>query len=219
MPNTILIPIGLPKDQKNRSGAGGITRNYIKIVYSPPGDSDQAALAISLIPPGAQAISAPGLRSSMGQNADGDNIKMDRLSTSGNFASGERAGTILFTIDANGDATFEGLTLNKTAIFDEEYDNGDSGASATIDWTVGNKQKITLTAGCTLTFTAPGGACHLMLKLIQDATGGRSVTWPASVKWIAGSAPTITPDASAVDLVAFYCDGTNYYGTFGGDFQ
>lgn len=98
------------------------------------------------------------------------------------------------------------------AYFDAEVDNGNSSTADTITWTAGNKQKSTLTDNCTFTFTAPSGPCNLILKLIQDGTGSRTVTWPATVKWPAGTAPTLTTTAAGVDLVSFYWDGTNYFG-------
>lgn len=104
------------------------------------------------------------------------------------------------------------IPFENTAYFDAEIDNGNSGASDTIDWGAGNKQKSTLTNNCTFTFTAPDGPCNLVLGLVQDATGSRTVTWPASVKWPASTAPVLTTTANAVDIIAFYYDGTNYYG-------
>lgn len=99
----------------------------------------------------------------------------------------------------------------KTAYF-TETDNGNSGTSDTIDWGASNKQKSTLTGNCTFVFTAPTGPCSLILKLVQDGTGSRTVTWPANVKWPAGTAPTLTTTAGRVDIITFYYDGTNYYG-------
>jgi len=104
------------------------------------------------------------------------------------------------------------IPLENTAFFDDEIDNGNSGAADTIDWTKGNKQLSTLTGVCTFTFTPPGGKCNLILRLVQDATGSRTVTWPAAVKWSAGAAPTLSTTANAVDIIAFYYNGTNYYG-------
>jgi len=101
----------------------------------------------------------------------------------------------------------------KAGTFYSEVDNGNSGSSKTIDWTAGNKQKITLTDNCAFTFTNPAGPCNVILKVIQDSTGSRTVSWPASVKWAGGTAPTLTTTANAVDIVSFYYDGTNYYGT------
>ena len=103
--------------------------------------------------------------------------------------------------------------------FVTETDNGNSGTSDTIDWTVAQKQKSTLTGNCTFTFTAPAGPCNIMLKLIQDGTGSRTVTWPGTVKWPSGTAPTLSTAASKVDIMAFYFDGTNYYGLSSLDFS
>jgi hypothetical protein len=98
-----------------------------------------------------------------------------------------------------------------TAYF-TETDNGNSGTADTIDWTLSNKQRSTLTGNVTFTFTAPPGPCSLVLKLIQDATGTRTVTWPATVHWSGGTAPTLTTTAAKVDIVTFYYDGTTYFG-------
>ena len=77
-----------------------------------------------------------------------------------------------------------------------------------------------MTGNCTFTFTAPtGGVANLLLRLVQDATGGRTATWPATVKWPGGSAPTLTAAANAVDIVTCYKNGTNYYCTSGMDFK
>lgn len=99
-----------------------------------------------------------------------------------------------------------------TVGFSSEVDNGNSGASDTIDWGAGNKQKSTLTDDCTFTFTDPSKPCNLILVLVQDGTGSRDPSWPASVKWADGTEPTWSTGASDIDIVAFYFDGTNYYG-------
>ena len=104
-----------------------------------------------------------------------------------------------------------GDPVGRTVIF-IEVDDGNSGAADTIDWTTGLKHKSTLTANCTYTFTAPVGPCNMILRVIQDVTGSRTVTWPTTVKWPGGTAPVLTTTANAIDLFAFYFDGTNYNG-------
>jgi len=99
----------------------------------------------------------------------------------------------------------------KSATFNSEIDNGNSSTADTIDWGAGNNHKSTLTGNCTYTFTAPAGPAFLSLKVIQDATGSRAVTWPASVKWPSGTAPTLSTAANAIDIVTFYYDGTSYF--------
>jgi hypothetical protein len=96
------------------------------------------------------------------------------------------------------------IKVGETAYFNTEYDNGNSGTADTIDWRVANKQKSTLTGNVRFTFIAPYGPCNLVLKLVQDGTGSRSVTWPATVKWAIGTKPTLTTTSDAIDIVSFY---------------
>ena len=102
---------------------------------------------------------------------------------------------------------------------DGEVDNGNSSTADTIDWGAGNFQKSTMTGNCTYTFTAPDGPGRYQLMLVQDGTGSRTATWPASVKWPGGTAPTLSTAASAIDIITFYYDGTSYYGVDTLDFQ
>lgn len=103
-----------------------------------------------------------------------------------------------------------------TAYF-TETDDGNSSTADTIDWTLSNKHKSTLTGNVTYTFTAPGGPCNLIFKVIQGA-GPYTITWPASVKWPGGVAPIISTGNAAVDIFSFYYDGSNYYGMAGFNF-
>lgn len=107
-----------------------------------------------------------------------------------------------------GKKVFEG-----TVVFSAEYDNGNSGATPTVDWNRGQKQKITMdTASVTFAFTAPAGPCNILLRVVQDGNGNRTATWPATVKWPGGTAPTLSSAPNAIDIVSFYFNGTDYYG-------
>lgn len=78
---------------------------------------------------------------------------------------------------------------------------GNSGTALTIDAssTSGWIKTITLTGNCTFTLTGAtsGRATTLELFLTQDGTGGRTVTWPASVKWESGGGPPLLSTAAA----------------------
>lgn len=104
------------------------------------------------------------------------------------------------------------IPFENTAYFDAEVDNGNSGTTDIINWTKGNKQKSTLTGNCTFTFVPPGGACNLILRLIQDSTGSRTVTWPKNIRWPARTEPAITTTGGAIDLISFFFDGKYYWG-------
>ena len=110
------------------------------------------------------------------------------------------------------------IIFKKAATF-LEVDNDSSGASKTIDWGDGNKQRVFLNANCTFTFTAPKSPGNFTLVLVQNPVGSKIATWPASVKWPSDVTPTLTTTANAVDIIGFYYDGTNYNGQAGFDFR
>lgn len=95
-----------------------------------------------------------------------------------------------------------------------ETDDGNSSTADTIDWSVGCAHKSTLTGNVTYTFTAPSQAGTPLVLRVLTGAGSFTATWPATVKWSGGTGPTITTTASRMDLISFYWDGTNYYGSF-----
>lgn len=96
-----------------------------------------------------------------------------------------------------------------------EYNAGNSSTALTLSWNNAPSQKVTLTGNCTFTFSNPIAGESYIIKLVQDGTGSRTVTWPAAVKWPGGVAPTLSTAAASVDLVSFYYDGTSYFGSSG----
>lgn len=99
-----------------------------------------------------------------------------------------------------------------------------STTSTTVNLTNGNVQSLTLASNTTITLSGATNstACSLSLYLIQDATGGRTVTWPASVKWPGAVAATLSTGANKVDLVVLETldGGTTWYGSLAGaDFR
>jgi hypothetical protein len=109
---------------------------------------------------------------------------------------------------AMGDNDISGI---RTATF-----NGVVTVSGTaVDWTAGLKQAKTLSGSVTLTFTAPAGPTSgLVLKVKQGSSSTYTVTWPATVKWPGGTAPTQTQIVNRVDVYGFYYDGANYFGSY-----
>lgn len=99
------------------------------------------------------------------------------------------------------------------------FDAGSSGAAITLNVANGNVQKVTLTANTTVTLTSPasGAMRSLTLLVFQDATGSRTITWPASVKWGNAGAPTLTTTASKMDMISLFTvdGGTTWYGALG----
>lgn len=99
--------------------------------------------------------------------------------------------------------------------------------AATITWAVnanpfGNAQ-VTLGGNRTINITNPVNGGSYVLKVIQDATGSRTLTLGTGCTWkvISGGAGAITPStaANAVDVLAFTYDGTNCYANFGKNYN
>lgn len=90
----------------------------------------------------------------------------------------------------------------------EDPYTANSGAAFTIDLSNGCCQIITLTANCTYTFPAPEPGLGFTLIQKQDATGGRTTTFPANVLL-----QTFLPMdlGASIDLMRFVSDGTDWY--------
>jgi hypothetical protein len=89
-----------------------------------------------------------------------------------------------------------------------------SGSAQTIpDVTSSTIGFITLTSNCTLTFPVAAAGKTFQLALAQDSTGGRLVTWPSTVWWQSGIAPTLSTAPSLMDIFKFVCfDGSHWIG-------
>ena len=87
-----------------------------------------------------------------------------------------------------------------------------SGTTQTIALASGTVLSYTLTGNCTFTMPATTNGTSFIVRLIQDATGGRTATF-TGVKWPGGTVPTITTTASTgVDIISFVCIASVWYG-------
>lgn len=86
-------------------------------------------------------------------------------------------------------------------------------AAADVDLSQGSVFTVTISAATTLTFSNVPAGKAATFNLIITNGGAATVTWPSSVKWASGTAPTLT--ASGVDVLTFLTPdgGTTWYGT------
>jgi hypothetical protein len=86
----------------------------------------------------------------------------------------------------------------------DEYINANTATTGatTLDISSGNFFNLTLTGNTTFTYTnAPTGRMvSFTIAVKQDATGGRTITWPSGTKWPGGVAPPATTAANAIDI-------------------
>ena len=85
---------------------------------------------------------------------------------------------------------------------------------AAIAWNLSTHQTAKVTLGGNRTLSTPtnmkdGGT--YILRIIQDATGSRTLAFATVFLFPAGAAPTLTTTANAVDLLSCTSDGTNMF--------
>jgi hypothetical protein len=76
-----------------------------------------------------------------------------------------------------------------------------TGGVLTLDMTESNVFTSTLTENvATLTLSNPAQGQTVNILLTQDATGSRTMAWPASFKWPGGTASVLSTNSNAVDF-------------------
>ena len=119
---------------------------------------------------------------------------------------GTTAASKVFTADANNLTTVSGAVAN----VEDTLTDG-----ATITWDVIDSPVAKVTLGGNRTLSAPSGTTPIAgqfvsLLIIQDGTGGRTVTWNAVYEFAADTAPTLTATASLGDLFTFRYNGAKW---------
>jgi hypothetical protein len=119
---------------------------------------------------------------------------------------GTTAASKVFTADANNLTTVSGAVAN----VEDTLTDG-----ATITWDVIDSPVAKVTLAGNRTLSAPSGTTPISgqfvsLLIIQDGTGGRTITWNAVYEFAADTAPTLTATASLGDLFTFRYNGSKW---------
>lgn len=113
-----------------------------------------------------------------------------------------------WSIDQNRDGVPDGTGGGGSAGVETVNTVSTSGAALTLpDVTTATIHDITLTANCTVTFPSLAAGKSFTVRLTQDATGSRTVTWPATVRWPGGVAPVLSTGAGKQDILSFVSVG------------
>jgi hypothetical protein len=120
-----------------------------------------------------------------------------------------------------GDAANQAATISSKLLYKSEYDAGNSGAAKTINFTTdGPCQKLTLTADCVLTIATPPAGASGILRVVQNATGNWTITFPANWNTQANVPLVVINTALKATIYSWYSDGTVVYlGLFGTGFD
>lgn len=94
---------------------------------------------------------------------------------------------------------------------------GSTVGALTLDLDQGNVFDVTLGGNVQFTFTGGLAGRAQSFTLILRNTSSRTITWPASVRWPAATAPTLT-SGNKVDIFTFITvdAGTKWYGFVAG---
>ncbi len=133
--------------------------------------------------------------------------------TGNSTVTGTLGVSALLTASAALTVTTGNFTMSGGQAIAKRVDDGDSSTADTIDWNAGNIHRSRLTGNCTYTFSNPATGATYRLEVLQDGTGSRTVTWPATVKWDNGTTPTLTTTLNKKDIFDFYYNGGAYIGT------
>lgn len=97
-----------------------------------------------------------------------------------------------------------------------------SGAGGTVSFSTANHVRHTMTGNGTLTLSGGVAGGVYTVEVLQDSTGGRTITWSTSIgtiQWPSGATPTATTTANRKDVYTFFFDGSAYLGAqFGANY-
>jgi hypothetical protein len=97
--------------------------------------------------------------------------------------------------------------------------------AATVSWnySLGYNASVTLAGNRTLSISNATAGDYGTIKVIQDATGSRTLTLPSNSRvnsyWGVGTAINLSTAPASVDILNWYYDGTNFYWTLGRNYQ
>lgn len=145
-----------------------------------------------------------------------NNVAYRTLSTAWDISSAGSETTVSLSFSPSEDASFfspDGqhfYILGGNTVY--EYDAASlSAAETTIDLSTAGVFSLTVQSeGCNLTFSNASAVQAFRLEVTNGNTG--TVTWPTSVDWASGSAPTLT--TTGTDILEFFTrdSGTTWYG-------
>jgi hypothetical protein len=123
--------------------------------------------------------------------------------------------TTTYKVDVKGRGNFDS-TVNSTN-YTTTLQTLTYGTTITWDQTKGATATVTLTGNGTLAVTNAVAGMYGLIKVVQDATGSRTLTLPSGSKVINGGsgAVILTTTANAIDVLSYFYDGTNYFWTVG----
>lgn len=85
------------------------------------------------------------------------------------------------------------------------------GATITFDKNSGDFHRVVLGGNRTLALSNMSAGDKIVIDLVQDGTGTRTVTWFTTIKWTGWTVPTLTTTINKIDTFGFICTSAGNY--------
>ena len=85
------------------------------------------------------------------------------------------------------------------------------GATITFDKNAWDFHRVVLGGNRTLALSNMSAGDKIVIDLVQDWTGTRTVTWFTTIKWVWGTVPTLTTTINKIDTFWFICTSAGNY--------
>lgn len=107
--------------------------------------------------------------------------------------------------------TLDSPVLAGATVFNQEFTVPVTAASVYVDFSNGNKQRITLTRNVTLFLSAPGVGTYQLI-VYQDGTGNRTLSWNGITLYLgSATAPPVKTTANSRTFYTLYFNGSEFY--------
>jgi hypothetical protein len=166
------------------------------------------AYAITIDPPITSYTAGLAIRFKANtDNTDGCTLNVNSLGATGirkfgtqNLANGEiLAGSIATVV-------YDGTYFQLMSVVNPDgWVDLTDGATITLDLSLGRKFRVTLGGSRTLALTNKIAGKTFILRIKQDGTPPRTVTWWGDLYWAGGSAPDLVTTANYADEFGFNC--------------
>lgn len=138
------------------------------------------------------------------------NLDNDNIDASAAIATTKISGT---AVNLSSEQTITGVKFFDKATKSKLTTDTDA-STVTFDLDASNLHTVTLGGNRTLALSNADTGQVFVIRLVQDGTGSRTVTWFSTIKWPAGTAPTLSTAINKVDVFGFICTGSGTYDGF-----
>ena len=140
----------------------------------------------------------------------------DNLSSGTIFSVADITGLPTIEVDASGDVKLAeyGNSVTVFTGFKTPIEDNTDGSTITFDLNSSNTHSVTLGGNRTLALSNASVGQKFIIRLTQDGTGSRTVTFFSTIKWAGGVAPTLTTTANKTDVFGFICTSAGNFDGF-----